>query len=204
MTAVRLPAAERRRQLLEVALSKFSTTGFHETSMNDLAAAAGVTKPVLYQHFPSKNALYLELVADVSSRLIETIRSGATSIDDPRGQIVNGLRAYFAFMSEQRRAFALLFGRGAPRDRELVAAVRDAEAAVVEAIAELMSSDVAEPRRSALAHAIVGMAEGVARHWATTGRHDRLDELAEQTGALLWNGLGSIVEVPVRASSPLR
>ncbi len=194
MTAVRLPAAERRRQLLEVALSKFSATGFHETSMNDLAAAAGVTKPVFYQYFPSKNALYLELVADVSSRLIDTIRDAATTIADPREQLVAGLRAYFAFMSEQRRAFALLFGRGAPRDAELVEAVRDAEAAVVAAIAELMSETFDDRERSALAHAIVGMAEGVARHWAATGRHDRLDLLAEQTGALLWNGLGSFVE----------
>jgi AcrR family transcriptional regulator len=194
MTAVRLPAAERRRQLLEVALSKFSKRGFHETSMNDLAAAAGVTKPVLYQHFPSKNALYLELVADVSDGLIETIRAAATSIDDPREQIVAGLRAYFAFMSEQRRAFTLLFGRGAPRDDELVEAVRDAEGAVVAAIADLLSEWFDEQHRSALAHAIVGMAEGVARHWAATGRHDQLDELAEQTGTLLWNGLGSVVE----------
>ncbi|MEO1063959.1 MAG: TetR/AcrR family transcriptional regulator [Actinomycetota bacterium] len=194
MTAIRLPAAERRRQLLEVALSKFSNDGFHETSMNDLAAAAGVTKPVLYQHFPSKNALYLELVSDVSGGLIDTIRAAATSTDDPRQQIVAGLRAYFAFMSEQRRAFALLFGRGAPRDDELVEAVRAAEAAVVDAIADLVSTWFDEPHRSALAHAIVGMAEGVARHWATTGRHDRLDDLAEQTGELLWNGLGSAVD----------
>ena len=53
-TTVRLPAAERRRQLLDVALHAFAENGFHKTSMNDVAEAAGVTKPVLYQHFASK------------------------------------------------------------------------------------------------------------------------------------------------------
>ena len=69
----RLPAAERRRQLLDVALEAFAANGFHVTSMDDIAEAAGVTKPVLYQHFRSKRALYLELLDDVGARLMEAI-----------------------------------------------------------------------------------------------------------------------------------
>ena len=52
--STRLPAARRRRQLLEVALKVFAEQGYHDASMNDIAIAAGVTKPVLYQHFTSK------------------------------------------------------------------------------------------------------------------------------------------------------
>ncbi|MGE3326101.1 MAG: TetR/AcrR family transcriptional regulator, partial [Acidimicrobiia bacterium] len=70
---VRLPAVERRDQLLRVALTMFSSKGFHSTSMNDVAEAAGVTKPVLYQHFASKRQLFKELLADEGDRLRNAI-----------------------------------------------------------------------------------------------------------------------------------
>lgn len=194
MTAVRLPAAQRRRQLLEVALSVFARRGYHETSMNDLAAEAGVTKPVLYQHFPSKGALYLELVDDVGGRLIDAIEEAAGDTVDARGQLVNGLRAYFSFVADQRRAFALLFGGSAPRDDELVHAVRAAEAAVSDAIAGILGDRIPAARRGEVTAAIVGVAEGTARHWAATGRRRTPDELAESAATLLWDGLGAIAD----------
>ena len=73
----RLPAARRRRQLLDVALEVFATSGFHQTSMEEVAEAAGVTKPVLYQHFGSKRELYLELLEDVGGQMMAAVdRSG--------------------------------------------------------------------------------------------------------------------------------
>ena len=72
---VRLPAHERRRQLLDVALDVFAADGFHSTSMNDVAEAAGVTKPVLYQHFASKRQLYLELLTPKLGRVYAEIQS---------------------------------------------------------------------------------------------------------------------------------
>ena len=65
----RLPASERRQQLLDTALATFARLGYRDAAMNDIADAAGVTKPVLYQHFASKRELFLELLADVASRL---------------------------------------------------------------------------------------------------------------------------------------
>lgn len=170
----------------------FSRRGFHETSMNDLANEAGVTKPVVYQHFPSKGALYLELVDDVGRRLIDAIEAAAATATEPRDQVLAGLGAYFRFVSEERRAFALLFGGGAPRDDELVHAVRGAEIAVTEAIAGLLTDRL--PERERTAAAIAGLAEGVARHWAASGRTATPDELAEQTAALLWGGLRQFSE----------
>ena len=69
----RLPAAARRRQLLDSALDVFAARGYHGASMNDVADAAGVTKPVLYQHFDSKQDLYLALLEEVGRRLITAI-----------------------------------------------------------------------------------------------------------------------------------
>ena len=65
----RLPAAERRKQLLDVAMTVFADSGYHGASMNDVASTAGVTKPVLYQHFHSKQDLYSKLINNVDSRL---------------------------------------------------------------------------------------------------------------------------------------
>ena len=70
---MRLPAAERREQLLTVAVDVFASNGFHKTSMNDVAEAAGVTKPVLYQHFDSKQDLYLALLDEAGNRLRSAI-----------------------------------------------------------------------------------------------------------------------------------
>ncbi len=91
----RLPAARRRRQLLDAALATFSAGGFHGTSMDDVAMAAGVTKPVLYQHFGSKRALYLELLDDVGGQLMDVIAKAAAEADGPRQQVQAGFGAWW-------------------------------------------------------------------------------------------------------------
>src|SRR5438477_8464270 len=111
--STRLPAPRRRRQLLDVALKVFADRGYHATSMNDIAEAAGVTKPVLYQHFRSKRALYLELLEDVGRRLQDAIEKATASAGGPREQVTAGFTAYFRFVADQRTAFQLLFGSGA-------------------------------------------------------------------------------------------
>src|SRR5690242_16718988 len=100
--STRLPAPARRRQLLDVALTVFAARGYHATSMNDVAEAAGVTKPVLYQHFRSKRALYLELLEDVGGRLQDAIGKATATADGPRDQVKSGFRAYFNFVASQQ------------------------------------------------------------------------------------------------------
>src|SRR5579862_6886035 len=103
----RLPAAERRSQLLEVALDRFAARGFHDTSMEDIADAAGVTKPVLYQHFGSKRTLYLELLETVGRELLAEVRDRAAAETEPLPQVLAGFRAYFRFVGERTSAFQL-------------------------------------------------------------------------------------------------
>src|SRR4029077_2624144 len=98
----RLPAAERRQQLLETALDAFSEHGFTHTSMNDIAEAAGVTKPVLYQHFRSKRELFLELLQDLGQRLREAVGKAASEAGTPREQVEGGMRAYFGWVQDHR------------------------------------------------------------------------------------------------------
>src|SRR3984957_20803008 len=95
--AARLPAPRRRRQLLDGAPAVFGESGYHDASMDSVADAAGVTKPVLYQHFGSKRLLYLELLETVGQDLLDEVAEQATSQTDPYQRVLGGCRAYFGF-----------------------------------------------------------------------------------------------------------
>src|ERR1700712_1860970 len=111
-----LPADERRQQLLSVACELFARTGFHATSMDDIAEAAGVTKPVLYQHFPSKRALYRELLDDVDRQLPERLVVPPAAATSGRERVQEGFAAYFRFVAAHRASFRLLFGASVRND----------------------------------------------------------------------------------------
>src|SRR3546814_65345 len=130
----RLPAARRRSQLLEVALEVFGERGFHTTSMNDVAVAAGVTKPVLYQHFRSKRDLYREVLTDVGALLLDEITKATAAATTPHEQVEIGFRAYFRFVAANEAAFRVLFGGGTRRDEEFAAPVAKVDAAIADAI----------------------------------------------------------------------
>ena len=193
--STRLRAPERRRQLLDAALRAFAAAGYHGTSMDDVATAAGVTKPVLYQHFRSKRALYLELLNDVGAQLMDEITKATAEAGGPRQQVEQGFAAYFRFVEAHPEAFSLLFGSGSRRDVEFADEVRSVEAGVAEAIATLIDADVEPEQRKVLAHAIVGLAEGTSRHWMAHDLDLEPDLLARQLADLAWFGLRGIHRV---------
>jgi AcrR family transcriptional regulator len=191
--APRLPAARRRRQLLDVALTVFAERGFHPTSMNDIAEAAGVTKPVLYQHFRSKRELYLELLEDVGGQLRDAIAKATAAASSPREQVRAGFGAYFRFVAERQAAFQLLFGGGTRRDLEFADAVRAVELSIADIVASLIAIEGLDAeRRRLLAHGIVGVAEGTSRHWIIDGAPGDPDTLAAQVAELAWAGLRGV------------
>jgi AcrR family transcriptional regulator len=190
--SARLPAARRRRQLLAVALRAFAEQGYHLTSMEQMAEAAGVTKPVLYQHFKSKRALYLELLDDVGGRMMDGIAKAVAAADGPRQQVDAGFRAYFRFVAEEADAFRLLFGSGTRRDEEFERAVRRVETSIAEAVAIFIEADVDPEHRRLLAHGLVGLAEGTSRKWLSDGMPDSPEILARRIAELAWAGLRSV------------
>jgi len=163
--ARRLTANARRRQLFDVALSLFAEHGYSATTMDDIAEAAGVTKPLVYQHFESKRALYLELLDAVSHRLIDRIVQSTAAAEGPRQQVELGFAGYFELMVDNEPAFRLLYGRDAPDDPELGAALHRVEETIAQAIDPLIDAGLDPEHRLLLAHAVVGMAEGASRHW---------------------------------------
>ena len=161
----RLTADARRRQLFDVALRLFAKHGYAATTMDDIAEAAGVTKPLVYQHFESKRALYLELMDVFSGELVNRIVTATADAGGPRQQVELGFAAYFELMVGNEQAFRLLYGRDAPDDPELGAALRRVEDTIAEAIDPLIDAGLDPEHRLLLAHAVVGMAEGASRHW---------------------------------------
>ena len=116
--SIRLPAAERREQLITVAMDVFAREGYHQTSMNDVAEAAGITKPVLYQHFASKRELYLALIEEAGARLLTAVTDPHIAATSGRRRTELGFVAYFRWVHDDNDAFQLLFGGGSRRDAE--------------------------------------------------------------------------------------
>jgi AcrR family transcriptional regulator len=190
--SLRLPATERRQQLLAVALGVFARQGYHGASMNDVAEAAGVTKPVLYQHFDSKRDLYLALLDDVGARLLSAITTATAGAPDGKRQTEAGFRAYFRWVADDHDAFLLLFGSGARRDEEFNAAVRAVTAAAADAIAPLIAADIDPEHQRTIAHGLVGLAEGVSRRLVALGDAFDPDVVARQVSDLAWAGLRAV------------
>jgi AcrR family transcriptional regulator len=193
VSVTRLAPDERRRQLLDVACVEFADRGFHATAMDDLAVAAGVTKPVFYQHFSSKRALFVAVLEDVGGRLLAVLTEATASVDTGRDRVEQGFSAYFRFVENDRAAFRLLFGASARNDAEfadVVDRVLDDAAAAVSTLIEIHGSP---EHRMVLAHALVGMAEGISRHALTDpdGPHEP-DQLAGWVAELAWFGLRGV------------
>ena len=195
----RLPADLRRQQLLDVALKVFAERGFNATTMDDIAEQAGVTKPLLYQHFDSKRALYLELVDSVAHTMLEAIAKAVAVAQGPRQQVESGFAAYFHLAVTHADAFHLLFGSDVPNDTELSSAVRRVEDSIAEYIDVLIDAGLEHDHRRLLAYAVVGMAEGASRHVLAerdpaAGEPDASEatRLARRLADLAWAGLRSV------------
>lgn len=189
----RLPADQRRRQLLDVACRVFADRGFHATSMDDVAGAAGVTKPVLYQHFSSKRALFVEVLRDVGSQLLARLAQATTDATTGRERVQAGFRAYFHFVTENDAAFRVLFGASARNDPEFATVVEEVLAEIADTISELIAIQGTQAHRRVLAHAVIGIAEATSRD-ALTGDGGGLDPdlLAGWVAELAWFGLRGI------------
>jgi AcrR family transcriptional regulator len=190
---MRLPAAQRRTQLLATAVQVFAVEGYHQASMNGIASAAGVTKPVLYQHFESKHQLFAEVLEEVGAQLGETVTKAAAGASGPHEQIERGFQAWFQFVSENPDAFRVLFGpdtRGVP---EFADEVRRFESSIAEVVAEFIEiPDISIQHRLMLGHGIVGLAEGACRFWLHHGVDVDAAVLADQVSQLAWAGLRGI------------
>jgi len=194
----RLTAEQRRRQLFSVALELFAVRGYRATTMDDIAEAAGVTKPLVYQHFSSKRALYLELVDSIAQDLLTAVRGAVMRAEGPRQQVEMGFAAYFRLVISREAEFRLLYGRDNADDHELGRALRTVEDAIALAIDPLIDAGLDDDHRRLLAYAVVGMAEGASRRFIAqrapgdVEAEDEARRLAQRMADLAWAGLRSV------------
>ena len=147
----RLPRGARRLQLLRAAQDVFVAQGFHAAAMDDIADRAGVSKPVLYQHFPGKRELYLALLEEHVSELADRVAEAMGATDDNRERVDAAVGAYFDFIDAEGEAFRLVFESDLRNDADVRAIVDRGTQVCVEAIAGVIAADTgADPERALL------------------------------------------------------
>lgn len=171
----------------------FAERGFHATAMDDIAGAAGVTKPVVYQHFTSKRALYTEMLEDVGGRLLDELAHATAEATTGRARVEAGFRAYFRWVTDDRDAFRVLFGASARNDAEFATVVEGVLDRVADAVGQLIEIQGSPEQRRVLAHAVVGIAEATSRDaLGADGPGPDPERLASWVAELTWFGLRGI------------
>lgn len=159
--------------------------------MAEIAEEAGVTKPVLYQHFASKRDLYTAVLEDIGARLRTSVLEAAAGAGTPRQQVDAGFRAYVGFVEADTEGFQILFSGTSRQDGEWAIITSAVEHSIAQGIADLIDVPQVGPHhRQALAHGIIGLAEGMMRYWQS-GNAEGLDrdDLVQDLSALAWSGL---------------
>lgn len=190
---IRLPRSARRKQLLAAAQQVFVARGYHATAMDEIAEQAGVSKPVLYQHFPGKLELYLALLDTHADALIARIRDAMASTTDNKVRVHATMRAYFEFVGDGGGAFRLVFESDLRNDAAVRERIDRVEQASIDAVTETIMKDtgVSRDRAALLAVGLTGAAETTARYWLTAGSTVPIDEAVELLTTLAWRGISS-------------
>ena len=193
----RLPRGARRLQLLQAAQDVFVAQGFHAAAMDDIADRAGVSKPVLYQHFPGKRELYLALLEQQVDALAERLGQAMAGTDDNRTRVDGAVGAYFDFIDAEGEAFRLVFESDLRNDDDVRALADRGTRACVEAIAEVIAADTGADRERALllASGLIGLAETSARWWLPRKGSVSRDEAVALMSALAWRGISGFPRV---------
>ena len=187
----RLPRRERRAQLLDSALEVFVAQGYHAAAMDDIAERAGVSKPVLYQHFPGKLDLYLALLDAACDDVIDNCRQALAATHDNKTRVAAAMAAFYAYVAADGGAFRLVFESdltSEPAVREHVDRVTTECAAM---IADVIHDDTGLPGEASrlLAVSLVGMAQVSARFWLTDAGGISKADAAALVSGLAWRGI---------------
>lgn len=191
----RLPRRARRVQLLEAALDVFVAQGYHAAAMDDIAERAGVSKPVLYQHFPGKLELYLALLDQAVDTIIESTRKALESTEDNKLRVAATIRAFYDYVAREQGEFRLVFESDLANDPAVRERIDRVTTECAGLVAHVIHDDTGLPDEQSrlLAVALVGMGHVSARFWL----QDRLEgtesigqgEAAALVAGLAWRGI---------------
>ncbi len=187
----RLPRRARRAQLLESALEVFVAQGYHAAAMDDIAERAGVSKPVLYQHFPGKLDLYLALLDASCDTIIENCRAALESTHNNKQRVEATMTVFYDYVAAESGAFRLVFESDLTNEPAVREQVERVTNECADLITEVIGEDTGLPESEArlIAVSLVGMAQVSARFWIKDGAGIGRAEAAGLVAGLAWRGI---------------
>jgi AcrR family transcriptional regulator len=187
----RLPRSARRAQLLESALTVFVSQGYHNTAMDEVAERAGVSKPVLYQHFPSKLDLYLALLDAACEQVVGAVRKALASTTVNKERVTASTEAFYRYVADADGAYRLVFESDLTKEPAVRERVDRVTAECADAIAEVISDDTGfdDEVSRLIAVALVGMSQVSARFWIDTDGRLPQAQAVELISSLAWRGI---------------
>lgn len=191
-TSVRMPREQRREQVLDAARATFVAHGYHATGMDDIAERAGVSKPVLYQHFPGKLDLYLALLDSGIDDLLTAMESALQSTTDNKVRVQATVAAYFDFVDDPQGAYRLVFESDLTNEPAVRERVERVEKALGQEIANVIAADTGlrDDEALLLGRGLQGMAHVAARSWLRDGGgYINRQEAAALIAQLAWRGI---------------
>lgn len=190
---VRMPRRARRTQLLRAALEVFVAQGYHAAAMDDIAETAGVSKPVLYQHFPGKLDLYVALLDDAAEKIIERTREALASTDDNKQRVAATIEAFYSYVAAAEGEFRLVFESDLTNEPAVRSRIDRVTTECADLIADVIGEDTGLPGEESrlLAVALVGMGQVSARFWLHgRGENGITQEHASAlVSGLAWRGI---------------
>ncbi|MFM2144973.1 MAG: hypothetical protein RI899_761 [Actinomycetota bacterium] len=187
----RLPRDERRALLLSAALEVFTVAGYHSAAMDEIADRAGVSKPVLYQHFPSKLELYLAVLDLHIDSLVFEIQKAIASTPDNANRVRATVDAYFGFIESDGEAFRLLFESDMSVEPSVAERLDRMTYDCAAAVSAIISLDTGLPKEVAmlLGVGLIGSAQVTARHWLQRDSKLSRQQAVDLVENLMWRGI---------------
>jgi AcrR family transcriptional regulator len=187
----RMPRDVRRTQLLESALRVFVANGYHSAAMDEIADRAGVSKPVLYQHFPGKLDLYVALLDQSCDTIVGACEKALGSTEDNKQRVTATMHVFYDYVADPQGAFRLVFESDLTSEPAVRERVERVTRQCAEAIATVIHEDTGlTPEQSRLlAVSLVGMAQVSARFWLTDRRGIEQQDAAMLVSSLAWRGI---------------
>jgi AcrR family transcriptional regulator len=186
---------ERRAQLLAVARKVFGRSGFHSVSMDEVAREAGITKPILYDHFRSKEELYIALLDADAQALEEQVRSALTAHTGNRQRIRQSFQAYFDFVDEHAAGFRLFVQETMNGDDVFKSKVQGVRDRILSEVSDLIVREsqgtVEREDADTVALALVAMLESVARR-DPGGQKEKRARAVDTLVRLAWRGITNL------------
>ena len=191
LRGARLPRSERRAQLLTAAKDVFVERGYHAAAMDEIAVRAGVSKPVLYQHFPGKLDLYLALLDQSIDEFLAIVTEALDTTHDNKRRVAATMEAFFEFVGGEGDTFRLLFENDLMSADAVRGRLDNLTRRCAEAISPVIAEDTGLSTEEAelLAAGMVGMAQVAARFWLASDGSLSRDDATSLVASLGWRGI---------------